>query len=206
MFSFIPASSTAQQLLYGPVNTQINMNVQVKANQNLLCSAVGHLFVFLCASRIIFGFAEPEQSFQSVLHGHVGLPKHQQVFAVEVWVNWIQIKAQLCSLNASKGTIQSFSGLKWAVVPSSAFRKNSKAWKRQRSRFSCKCGKTVRSLSEWGGGSDKHQQRGAALTSSYVEVGGEEKMMAATFCWYHGSSAKEKHLRDTDGPKRPHMS
>ena len=32
------------------------------------------------------------------------------------------------------------------------------------------------------------------LTSSYVEVGGEENIVAATLRWYHGMSAKVKHL------------
>lgn len=62
-------------------------DIHVEANQKSLCSPVDHLFVFLCASWVILGFAEPQQSFLFVLHGHVGLPKHQQVFAVEVWVN-----------------------------------------------------------------------------------------------------------------------
>lgn len=35
----------------------------------------------------------------------------------------------------------------------------------------------------------------ASLTSSYVDVGGVENIIAATLRWYHGSSAKAKHLR-----------
>lgn len=34
------------------------------------------------------------------------------------------------------------------------------------------------------------------LTSSYVAVGGEAKMTAATLRWYHGNSAKTKHLKE----------
>lgn len=204
MLDFIPASSTAQQLLYGPVNTQTHIDLLPHSHRHhsdviLFCCV--HLFIFQCASRVIFGFTEPQQSFLFVLHGHVGLPKHQQVFAVEVWINWIQIITQLCSISAFKETIQSFSVLKWEVSPSSAFRKNSKAWKWQKIRFSSKCGTTVVHSQNQAEEMRNNSGRSSALTSSYVEVGGDEKMMAATFRWYHGSSAKAKHLRDTDSPK-----
>lgn len=40
------------------------------------------------------------------------------------------------------------------------------------------------------------QRAGGVLTSSKVDVGGVENIKAATLRWYHGSSAKAKHLRE----------
>lgn len=43
----------------------------------------------------------------------------------------------------------------------------------------------------------KAVQAEEVLTSSYVDVGGDENIKAATLRWYHGSSAKAKHLGKT---------
>lgn len=47
-----------------------------------------YLFVFQRVSGVLLCFGQPEQSLLSVSHGHVGLPKHQQIFAIEVGINW----------------------------------------------------------------------------------------------------------------------
>lgn len=56
--------------------------------------------------------------------------------------------------------------------------------------------RTCRSLNQNQTGSSQTKGR-EVLTSSYVDVGGDAKIKAATLRWYHGSSAKAKHLSET---------
>lgn len=114
-----------------------------------------YLFVLQRASRVLFCFGQPEQSFLLVFHGHVGLPEHEQVFTVEVWIDCGKTQTFVlaeCILNLwtfeiiyEKNLSCSQQGIYSLVVgafvtlismlcvlPSSAFRKNSKAWKKSR--------------------------------------------------------------------------
>lgn len=102
-------SSTASLWACKHTNThQLNATCTQKPVRRSFVVLWLHLFIFQRAGRVIFGLPQPHQSFLFVLHGHVGLPKHQQVFAVEVWINWIQI-TQLCSISTFKITTQSLS-------------------------------------------------------------------------------------------------
>lgn len=60
-----------------------------------------HLFVLRRVGGVVFGFGQPEQRVLIVFHGHVGLPQHQQVFAVEVWINWEEFKTSSSPENPS---------------------------------------------------------------------------------------------------------
>lgn len=46
-----------------------------------------NLFVFLCDCRIVTRSREPQRRSLDVSQHHVRLSQHQQVLAVEIWVN-----------------------------------------------------------------------------------------------------------------------
>lgn len=73
------------------VDLQRNKHTETRriAAEEWMCSGVSaHLFVLQTVSRILFSFGEPEQRLLPVIQGQERLPEHQQVFTVEVWVNW----------------------------------------------------------------------------------------------------------------------